>query len=733
MIINHPVYNPLYTDRDKFVILITGGRGCESPDQGVMMADLTVRAIRDLRVGDRVMGEDFTPRTVLRTFSGRSEMYRVRQTNGDDYVVNDAHRLVLRGGDAGARGKWTLPDGSLSEVLPHAEYGRTVEMPVGEYVASPGALKSSLFGYRVGSVPYPFSPVSVDPYLLGMWLGGGVAAFPGEAAIVREALMKPGVSDARHIPQCYISNSEETRLSLLAGMLDAGGFTERGGYMLKLPDRTLAGEARYLAQTLGFTARFYTKGGEGAAGDGFCRLFIEGNFGRVPCRVQRKRLFQSGRQKDRRLSRLTVASVGVGEWCGIMVDGDHRYLHPDGTVMRNSGKSFAASTFIERLTFEKYPPEGLVHKVLYTRYTMTSANISIIPEMMEKVELDGTGKYFRHTREDVINNMTGGRILFRGIKSSSGNQTAKLKSIHGVTTFVCDEAEEFTSETDYEKIMLSIRQKGIQNRVIIIMNPTDSNHFVYRKYIKDTHRLVMYDGVPVQISTHPNVLHIHTSYLDNIDNLSEEFLREARWMKESDPARYAHVFMGQWSDVAEGAVFKKWGVVSEFPANAKKVALGLDLGYTNDVSACVKCGVMDNDLYLDEQFYRRGMLAQELIRELRERGLFVYSDSADPRLIQEIANGGVIIYPVAKPAGSIVAGIERMKMFDNIFVTSRSLNLQDELRNYVWARDKDGNAINYPEDHDNHAIDASRYFVNGSILGQIVRPRSYDRSSLPIF
>lgn len=398
---------------------------------------------------------------------------------------------------------------------------------------------------------------------------------------------------------------------------------------------------------------------------------------------------------------------------------------------RASGKSFNAATFIERLTFEK--TGEVSHKILYTRYTMTSAHMSVIPELSEKIELDGTQKYFHTTQSDVINRMTGSRIMFRGIKTSSGSQTAKLKSIHGITTFVCDEAEEWTSEVDFEKLVLSIRQKGIQNRVIIIMNPTDSNHFIYKRYIENTHDLVEFDGVPVQISNHPNVLHIHTTYLDNIENLSDEFLREVEEMKRNNPEKYAHTVMGRWADVAEGAVFKKWGVVESFPENAKKVAIGLDFGFSQDPSAAIKCGIVDNDLYLDEVFYEQGMLISELARRLNEEGLFVYADSADPRLIQEIANKGVIIYPVAKGAGSILAGIEKMKDFDNIFITRRSYNLQREFRNYVWAKDKDGHYINQPEDKFNHGVDASRYYTNGCLLGQIVSPVRVTKAELGIF
>ena len=390
---------------------------------------------------------------------------------------------------------------------------------------------------------------------------------------------------------------------------------------------------------------------------------------------------------------------------------------------RGSGKSFSTSTFLERLTFEMTPAEKIVHQILYTRYTMVSANISIIPEFLEKAELDGTQKYFRSTRSEVINRMTGSKVMFRGLKTSSGTQTAKLKSIHGITTFVVDEAEEWVSEKEFETIMLSIRQKGIQNRIIIVMNPTDNNHWVYKRFIENTHEEVMYDGVPVQISTHPNVLHIHTTYLDNIENLSPEFIKEVEDMKENNPEKYAHTVMGRWADVAEGAVFKHIGVVKEFPKWCKKVAIGLDFGYAADPSAAVMCGIIGDDLYIDELFYQTGMLSSDLIKALRKYGdLKVFSDSADPRLIQEIHNGGIKIYPAEKGAGSIIAGIDKMLTM-NIFVTERSYNLRKEFRNYVWDKDKDGNYINQPIDAWNHGIDATRYWVLATLLGKIQKPK----------
>jgi phage terminase large subunit len=366
---------------------------------------------------------------------------------------------------------------------------------------------------------------------------------------------------------------------------------------------------------------------------------------------------------------------------------------------------------------------------------MVSAAISVIPEVKEKIDIDGTQDYFKSTKTDIVNRMTGATIMFRGINTSSGNQTAKLKSIHGVTTFVVDEAEEWTSEEDFERIMLSIRQKGLQNRVIIIMNPSDSNHWVYKRFIEKTHKEVYYDGVPVQISTDPRVLHIHTTYLDNIEHLSPEFLNEVMEMRENEPEKYAHIMIGRWCDVAEGAVFKHVGIVDKFPENAKKVAIGVDWGYSKDYTAIVKCGIVGNRLYIEELCYKTEMLSSDIIKFLRpyaDEGLFVYADSADPRLIDEVALGGIIIYGAQKGAGSILAGIDKMQTFE-IFTTRKSIHLQSEFRNYIWAKDKDGRYINIPEDHDNHLIDAARYYTLAVLLGKVMKPRNIDKKDLGVF
>jgi PBSX family phage terminase large subunit len=203
---------------------------------------------------------------------------------------------------------------------------------------------------------------------------------------------------------------------------------------------------------------------------------------------------------------------------------------------RASAKSFHVATACLNYT---YLPNQVI---LYSRYTLTSAHISIIPEFLEKIELLGSHDDFDITLTEIVNRKTGSRIVFRGIKNSSGNQTANLKSIQGVTVFLLDEAEELTDYDTFEKIDLSIRTKGIPNRVILVMNPSYKTHWVYERYI-----------APNRSDT----VVIHTTYLDNKANLSESFLEQAERTRTTNPIRYSHVFLGQWLDDADGIMWNR--------------------------------------------------------------------------------------------------------------------------------------------------------------------------------
>lgn len=127
------------------------------------------------------------------------------------------------------------------------------------------------------------------------------------------------------------------------------------------------------------------------------------------------------------------------------------------------------------------------------------------------------------------------------------------------------------------------------------------------------------------------------------------------------------------------------------------------------------------------------MLSGDIIEEFKSvPKMRVISESADPRLIQEIYNAGVNIYPVEKFKGSVMAGIQKMQEYE-LCITRRSLNVIKEFNNYTYLQDKAGKWLNEPIDKFNHAIDAVRYWVLAEILGHIYdRKVIYDKDDFDI-
>jgi PBSX family phage terminase large subunit len=213
---------------------------------------------------------------------------------------------------------------------------------------------------------------------------------------------------------------------------------------------------------------------------------------------------------------------------------DSRYFLITGG--RGSGKSFHVALFLLNLTYEKN------EVILFTRWTMVSAHISIIPEFIEKIDLMNLNDDFEIKQTEIINKKTGSIILFKGIKTSQGTATANLKSISGVTCFVLDEAEELVDEDVFDKIDLSIRAKNKHNRVIMIMNPSNKQHWIYKNWVSQKRA---------------NTSYIHTTYLDNLNNLNPSFLERAESVKNTNLERYNHLFLGEWTEDSEGVLWNR--------------------------------------------------------------------------------------------------------------------------------------------------------------------------------
>ena len=363
---------------------------------------------------------------------------------------------------------------------------------------------------------------------------------------------------------------------------------------------------------------------------------------------------------------------------------------------RGSGKSFAVNSVLLLLTYQAG------HTILFTRYTLRAASISIIPEFIEKLELLGVIDQFKITKDEIINTGNGSKIIFRGIKTSSGDQTANLKSLTGITTWVMDEAEELNDEDIFDKIDLSVRNKIQENRVILILNPTTKEHFIYKRWFEDR-------GVSAGSNiTKEDTTYIHTTYLDNIDNLSESYIKQIETMKVRRPNRYKHTIEGSWLDKAEGVIFTDWSI-GEFQ-QVGKVVYGQDYGFSNDPSTLVKTSIDKENkvIYIQLCFYQTKLTTSEIavLNKKFAADNLIVGDSAEPRLITELSRDCNVV-PAIKGQGSITFGISLLQDYD-LVITEDSTDLIKELNNYCWLEKKSQT----PVDNFNHAIDALRYAVS---------------------
>ena len=375
-----------------------------------------------------------------------------------------------------------------------------------------------------------------------------------------------------------------------------------------------------------------------------------------------------------------------------LFNSDSRYFVITGG--RGSGKSFAATVFLNLLTYQQNIG------VLFTRYTMSSASMSIIPEFLEKIDLMGARDNFDVTKYDIKNKATGSFIYFSGIKTASGDQTAKLKSISGINTFVLDEAEELMDEESFDKIDYSIRSKDAKNRVLLILNPTTKEHWIYQRFFQNR-------GIPDGFNgTKDNVTYIHTDYRDNVDNLSDSFVKQVETMAIRRPEKYQHQILGGWLQKAEGVVFTDWQI-GQFNHEIPTRCFGLDIGFSRDETCLTEVAVDKHRkiIWVKEHFYKKGLVTSniyELCNRYAGKELIVM-DNSEPRLTAELATRGLNVTRTIKRKGSIATGIALMQDYN---INLEGNNLVKEFNNYVW----DIRGIK-PRDSYNHGVDSMRYAI----------------------
>ena len=364
---------------------------CHGAGTKIMMSDGSEKNVEDVAVGDKLMGDDSKPRNVLSLANGEEMLYRITLKNGDSYTCNESHIFALQ----------------MSNKHNGNQMGDRLSMPLTEFIELPEYAQRNCYKHYKVAVDFEAQDVPCDPYLYGVWLGDGhqgsleftinnldteivdyiqqFAENKGCNVSMRDGqgcktirIIRRLMGHALHIPEFYfiqdssvcgekvidrrfLINSRESRLALLAGIIDTDGYNADKCFDVASKWRGFRDEVVFLARSLGFSAHtrsFFVDGTE------YFHVTISGDTHLIPC-LTRKKAGERLQIKNPLVYGFTVEPIGVGEYFGFEIDGNHQYLLGDFTVTHNTRVQCAVAKALHQHTGQKFLlvcPLGVRHQ-----------------------------------------------------------------------------------------------------------------------------------------------------------------------------------------------------------------------------------------------------------------------------------------------------------------------------------------------------------------------------------
>lgn len=279
----------------------------------------------------------------------------------------------------------------LEEFLLDIDDNNIIDICIQDYLNVTESFKRKLKGIRGECVNWEHQDVSLEPYVLGLWLGDGCKsgysyACDGEKDIeiinylnewgknndanfkqvqsskysysissidnfrnkecapLKKILSKYNLVNDKHIPKEYLINSKEIRLRLLAGIIDTDGYVARDG-TIEISQTTkhkrLVNDIVYLSRSLGFytyvsdkiTNYNYKESGEKAIA---YRIKISGDTSIIPTILPRKKSTSTTQYNMRNSTgTIKIKSIDNENYIGIGIDGNSRFVINDFTITHN--------------------------------------------------------------------------------------------------------------------------------------------------------------------------------------------------------------------------------------------------------------------------------------------------------------------------------------------------------------------------------------------------------------
>jgi len=369
-----------YSSASKTIVI--GKPGCFQAGTKILMYDGTIKNVENVKVGEKVMGDDSTPRNVLELCNNNDVMYKIIPNKGESIVVNENHILTL---------KCTGYNSHKKDEI--------IDIVLKDFLNKPKTFQQRYKWFRT-SVDFHEKNIYLDPYMVGYWLGDGSSYSASITTTEQEVIeyfqnkledlklfLKEKPQDPityrivqtdgpkhfknkflnflrnnnllknKHIPFDYKINSSKIRLELLAGIIDSDGYydVKGNGYDITLKSEKLLDDIIFIARSLGFAAykskcfkRCTNSNNKDHIGT-YYRTFISGNVEKIPCIVLRKKAVERKINKNVLVSGFKIEKLEYGEYFGFTLDCNNRFLLEDFSVVHNTGKT----TLIASLLYAK--------------------------------------------------------------------------------------------------------------------------------------------------------------------------------------------------------------------------------------------------------------------------------------------------------------------------------------------------------------------------------------------
>ena len=360
--------------------------GCHAKGSRVIMADGTLKAVEDVKVGDFLLGDDGSPREVLELHTGVDKMYQIIPIKGKSFIVNGGHILSLYKTNEGK--SYPSCAARIDEITvedylrtsknykhlhklhrpPFIEFQNSEELELSPYFlglylgdgsSSNGSVNITTMREEVKNYLYSFAE-NVSMHVRDDYKGGTNKAHTYHIIdrrkhrnVLQNALEELGLLRVtcafKFIPHKYKVSSKENRLQILAGLLDTDAWysEERNTFEYCSKSRRLSEDVVFLCRSLGFYAMIGTP--KVVNGETYYRIQISGELDKIPTKVAIRRGKPRYQKKSVLVTGFSVKYVGQGNYYGFTLDGNHLYCDNQFFVHHNSGKSLVIADIANRL------------------------------------------------------------------------------------------------------------------------------------------------------------------------------------------------------------------------------------------------------------------------------------------------------------------------------------------------------------------------------------------------